>query len=499
MKSPSIRRSLLIRCGIGVGALLCALSLTIYLMVRQSLYQEIDQSITQTAALLANQVELENDEVLFEWQEGLGTNNALILDGLFQFWSDTTGKTSRSPALLSQDLPNFHGENGSPLVRNILLPNGKRGRAVGLRVIPFILPEEMEKMKARGRIIDPKSLPHTLVVAQNLEPLHHTLDQLRYVLLSGSLLTLALGFTLIDHVIRITLRPIDELSRQVRERTEHQLDSALKLPGTLPAEIAGLAGNFDSLLARVASIRQRERDFIRHAAHELRTPIAGLHATTELALSQTRDAPEYAAYLKSCRKTAEELGTLVNRLSALARIGSPSASPVKTEIISPARLIHELLPPFEAVAGKRGITITVEPCDPALRIIGDIALCRIILNNLFDNAACYTPDHGSIRVRCESAGRQAAITVSNHAPDLTESPDRLFEPLFRGESSSNESGGHLGIGLALSLDAANAMGGTLKARKTPDGWIAFTLGLPGAPPAAGPSKPGFPDNETERL
>ena len=481
MKSPSIRRILLMRCGIGVGALLCALSLTIYLMVRQSLYREIDQSITQTAALLANQVEFENDEVIFEWQEGLGTNNSLILDGLFQYWDDTNGKTTRSPALQSLNLPRFQGKNGRPLVQNIHLPDGKRGRAVGLRVIPFILPGEMEKMKTRGRIIDPKSISHTLVVAGNLEPLHRTLNQLRYVLLSGSLLTLALGFTLIDHVIRITLRPIDDLSRQVRERTEHQLDSALELPGALPVELAGLAGNFDSLLARVASIRQRERDFIRHAAHELRTPIAGLHATTELALSQTREAPEYAGFLTSCRKTAEELGALVNRLSALARIGSSSASPAKPEIINLSGLIDELLPPFQAIARKRGIAITVEPCDPELRFIGERALCRIILNNLLDNAACYTPDQGSIRLRCEVTGRQASITVSNPAADLTESPERLFEPLFRGEGSANESGGHLGIGLALSLDAAHAMGGTLKARKTQDGWIEFTFGLPAAP------------------
>lgn len=477
MKSPSIRRSLLIRCGIGVGALLCALSLTTYLIVRQSLYREMDLSITQTAALLANQVELENNEVIFEWQEGLGTNKALILDGLFQYWNDTTGKTTRSPALQSRDLPRFQGENGKPMIQSIRLPDGRRGRAVGLRVTPFILPEEMDRMKSRGRIIYPKSIPHTLVVAGNLEPLHHTLDQLRYVLISGTLLTLGLGFTLIDHVIRITLRPIDELSHQVRERTEHQLDSALELPGALPAELAGLAGNFDSLLARVASIRQRERDFIRHAAHELRTPIAGLQATTELALSQNRDAPEYAAYLTSCGKTATELATLVNRLSALARIGGQSASPVKHEAISLSDIVAELLPPFQTIAANRGITITAEVCDPAPRFIGDRALCRIILNNLLDNAVSYTPDQDRIRIHCENAG----ITFSNPAADLTEPPERLFEPLFRGRGAADKGGGHLGIGLALSLDAANAMDGTLKARKTADGWIEFTLGLPAAP------------------
>ena len=124
MRSPSIRRSLLFRCGVGVGTLLCLLSATIYLLVRHSLYREMDQSITQTAALLANQVELENDRVTFEWQEGLGSNDALILEGLFQFWDERSDLTTRSPALQSNNLPKFQGANGSPLVKTIVLPNG---------------------------------------------------------------------------------------------------------------------------------------------------------------------------------------------------------------------------------------------------------------------------------------------------------------------------------------------------------------------------------------
>ena len=57
MSSPSIRRALLIRGGIGVGMLLCFLFVSVYLLVRHSLFRELDTSITQTAALLANQIE----------------------------------------------------------------------------------------------------------------------------------------------------------------------------------------------------------------------------------------------------------------------------------------------------------------------------------------------------------------------------------------------------------------------------------------------------------
>lgn len=478
MKSPpSIRRSLLIRCGAGVGTLLIILSAAIYLLVRHSLYREMDQSITQTAALLANQVELENGSVTFEWQEGLGSNDALILEGLFQFWDDRTGEATRSPALQSLNLPKFQGSNGRPLVKDIILPNGHRGRAVGLEVHPFILPDEMDKMRQRGNVIDPKSLPHTLVVARDTEPVNRTLDRLRYVLASGALLTLALGFTLIDHVIRISLRPIDELTRQVRERTEHQLDSALTMPGALPSELTGLADNFDSLLARVATTRQRERDFIQHAAHELRTPIAGLRATTELALSKPRDAASYADYLTTCRKTSEELGELVKRLSALARIGRSSGILVNPEVLDPCQLVEECLPPFRSITANRGIEIVLAASDPDLRFIGDRTLIRIILNNLLDNAACYTPDNGEIRIRCGRSGNRVEITVSNPAEELIDDPQRLFEPLFRRANPIDDQGSHLGIGLTLSLDAANAMGGTLQARKTENGWIEFVFSL----------------------
>jgi signal transduction histidine kinase len=485
MNPPSIRRTLLIRCGIGVGALLCILSVTIYLIVRQSLYREIDASINQTAALLANQVELENDEVLFEWQEGLGTNKAIILDGLFQFWNDTTGETTRSPALLSNDLSRFHGGNGSPLIRNIHLPDGKRGRAVGLRVFPFILPEEIEMMHSRGRAIDPQSLPHTLVVAGNLEPLHRTLDQLGYVLLSGSLLTLAVGFTLIDHVIRITLRPIDELSRQVHERTEQQLDSALELPDALPAELAGLAGNFDSLLTRVAAIRLRERDFIRHAAHELRTPIAGLSATTELALSKPRDSAGYREHLASCQKTAMELGELVSRLSALSRVGQ-SAAPAVMKCLDAKVFLMECLERFAPLLEQRGIGLAIGIPDNRLMVRGDATLLRIILNNLLDNALSYARSPSEVRIRAELAAGKVEFRLSNMTKGTIGNPERLFEPLFREDISRSDAGAHLGIGLTLARNAAGSMGTSLVARLPGENWIEFVFSMPTAetPPVA---------------
>ncbi|WP_193215045.1 ATP-binding protein [Luteolibacter marinus] len=480
MSTTSIRRTLLIRCGVGIGVLLFLLSAAIYLLVRGSLYRELDDSIKDTAAILANQVELEDESITYEWQEGIGTNRGLAEDALFQFWNEAHGTTTRSPSLHWRDLPKFAGVDGTPLMRSILLADGHRGRAVGLTVYPFVLPGEMTAMKERGRIIDPATLPHTLVVARDAEPVYHALTNLRLILAAGGLLTLGIGFLLVGRAIRSSLEPIDRLSDEVQARASHQLDEALDLPDDLPAELTGLARSFDVLLSRVAAIRQRERDFIRHAAHELRTPIAGLRATTDLALSQERDAAAYAGHLRSCQQTAIDLGELVKRLSALARIGQPAA-PASMEPVDVLKILASSLERFMPLAEARGLQVADETGSEPLMALGDAALLKIIFNNLLDNAVTYAAPGGCLRLRGHRTEHQVLVSISNPTEDFPDDPERLFEPLFRRESSRHDAESHLGIGLTLSLEAARAMNGELRAGKAEDrGDLEFTLVLAAA-------------------
>lgn len=480
MNTPSIRRSLLIRCGVGIGVLLLLMFSGVYFLVRGSLLRELDGSIRDTAAILANQVELEDEEITYEWQEGIGTNNELIEGAMFQFWNETDGSTTRSQTLGDSNLPKFTGEDGSPRLSKIRLPRGQRGHAVGLVVYPFVLPQEVEAMEERGRVIDPSSLPHTLVVARDAEPVYRTLRYLRLVLISGGLLTLGIGFYLIAKAVRTSLEPIDRLATQVQERSGHQLDEALVLPAKFPAELRGLADNFDLLLSRVAATRQRERDFIRHAAHELRTPIAGLRATTDLALSQKRDAEAYAQHLATCQTTAVELGELVKRLSALARIGQTKI-PASQERIDLVVMISGVLKGFAAAAAKRDLKIVNELGSVSLFAKGDVTLLRIILSNLLDNAVNYATEAGHIRIHGRATEYQVLISIANSTPSFPEDPDRLFEPLFRRDTSRTDAESHLGIGLTLSQEAARAMGGVIRAGRSEGSEdLEFTLVLPGS-------------------
>lgn len=475
MKAPSIRRTLLVRCGLGVGVLLCLLSAAIYLLVERSLYGEIDDSITETAAILSNQVELEDDSITYEWKEGAGTNQVLMEEALFQFWNEHDGSTTGSAALGKRALPKFTGVDGKPLLRNIELSDGRHARAIGLRIYPFVLDAEVAAMNARGRVMDPRTMPQVLVVAREVEAVHRALQRLRWMLAGGCLLTLGLGFLLIELAVRSSLKPIQQLATQVQDRAEHQLDKPLDLPEELPAELHGLAEHFNLLLGRVAAIRQRERDFIRHAAHELRTPIAGLRATTDLALSQPREAPAYAGYLAACQKSAVELGELVKRLSALARI-SQQTQAAAVETVDVAALLHECWAPFQATAEMRGVQAEFEGCGEPVTASADPALMKIVLNNLFDNAVCYATPGSTIRAVVRRQASGVEICVANRTDQAPIDPARLFEPLFRRDPSRHDADLHLGIGLTLSLEAARAMGGSLHGEYR-DGEIAFVLAL----------------------
>jgi signal transduction histidine kinase len=475
MRPVSIRRSLMTRIGFGIGILLVALSIWIYLTLRHGLFNEVDKAITQTAALLSNQVELENGNINFEWKEGIGTNQALHDDALFQFWDETTGVTTGSPGLRDFNLPKFSGEGVNPILKDIDLPKkNHHARAIGIRVYPFNAPEKPASGPTTR--VDPKTRPHILVVAQDTTTTHRLLVRIGRILSLGTILALGIVYLLVSRVIRISLRPIDDLTQQMKNRTENQLDAALVLPINLPTELNGLAENFDSLLSRVASARLREGDFIRHAAHELRTPIAGLRAVTDLALSRPRSSAEYASHLATCQTTAIELSDLVSRLTALSRVGQQTP-PVPLHQIDIIRILNDCLSSFSTVFKQRDLGLSLDFEMESIWAPADETLARIIFNNLLDNASCYTGPGGEIRITARKTEKSVEIIFANTCNIPQNHINRLFEPLFRSDFSRHDAASHLGIGLTLSREAATAMNASLIAHERTDGWIEFIFTL----------------------
>ncbi len=455
------------------------LSISVFLFVRHGLYQEADDSVRETASILANQMEYEHGEIIFEWEEGIGTNGDISDQSLFQYWYVKDGTTTRSPALRGDDLPRFTGPGGKPVIETVSIPGRlAHARALGMTIYPYVLPDEKLRMRADGVTFDPMLHPHTLVVARDLSPALRILAKLASILAIGTVVTLGIGILLVSRAIGVSLAPIGVLTREVRARSGNSLDAAIVLPGNFPSELSPLAEGFNELLFRVATIRDREKDFIRHAAHELRTPIASLSATTELALSKERGSAEYVRFLETCARTSSDLSLLVQRLSALSRIGKPGEAPAITPI-SLGEILEKSLIVFSSRFATGAIDVSTDLPEGDCLTMADPVLTTLVINNLLDNAASYAPPRSGLTIRFSRNGDRDELSFTNSASDLPENLDRLFEPLFRKDKSRTEmSRSHLGIGLTLSREAAQGMRGTLTAYR-PDGRsVRFTLSLP---------------------
>jgi signal transduction histidine kinase len=178
--------------------------------------------------------------------------------------------------------------------------------------------------------------------------------------------------------------------------------------------------------------------------------------------------------LAACQKTAIELGELVKRLSALARVGKET--PAACVPLDAAAVLRECLHAFSARLAKAALTVKWEISERPLPAVADPILLRIVFNNLLDNAVSYAVPATEIRIRAAPAAGRVTVAIANRADPPPENPARLFEPLFRQGEASHPESAHLGICLTLSLESSVAMGGDLQGNVTGDE-VEFVLQL----------------------
>ena len=175
-------------------------------------------------------------------------------------------------------------------------------------------------------------------------------------------------------------------------------------------ELDQLAGTFNGLLDRLATHLDRQRAFVANAAHELRSPLAALRASAEVALGQDRSPEEYRERLADIVEECDGLGVLVNQLLLLAE---GEAGLVRTPKRFPLdRIAARVVAMFEGIAEMRGVSLAAD-LEPVAVWGSDIHL-RQVLSNLVDNALKFTPPGGSVRVRVARRGRPRLRRGAGH-------------------------------------------------------------------------------------
>ncbi|WP_025918150.1 sensor histidine kinase [Herminiimonas sp. CN] len=242
------------------------------------------------------------------------------------------------------------------------------------------------------------------------------------------------------------LRPLAKLQQRIRNRRPDDLSPIDS--GQVPEEISPLVNSLNDLLARLSQSIELQKRFIADAAHQLKTPLAGMRMQSELALRQT-DQGEIHRSLLQLSKSSESATRLVNQLLALAHAENQTPATKPFEPLELSELARNAVQDWVQASFSSRIDLGFEQPGHPIMILGNPLMLRELLNNLIDNALRYTPPHGcvTVRVRSDEANGQAFLEVEDTGPGIP-AIDRshIFERFYRILGSNVEGSG---LGLAI--------------------------------------------------
>ena len=245
------------------------------------------------------------------------------------------------------------------------------------------------------------------------------------------------------------------------------------------SSIAILAAAFVVLLVMRAEQLARERSrFAAAAAHELRTPLAGLQLYGDLMADGLGDPGKMPDYARRMSDEAARLGRVVSNVLGFSQLERGHLT-VDVQIGPLGEFLNELAERARPTLDRLGATLELDVA-PGLRARFDRDALARIIGNLIDNAEKYarTSRDRTIHLSALARGNVVQVCVEDHGPGIPSNAN-LFRPFTRGTSGSDGPAG-LGLGLALSMSLARAMGGELTYKPRDGGGATFVLSLPAA-------------------
>jgi two-component system sensor histidine kinase TctE len=275
-------------------------------------------------------------------------------------------------------------------------------------------------------------------------------------------LVLALGLIgVVWYGVARALSPLEKLRRDIKARSHADLRALDETP--VVEEVRPLVEEINNLLARLAEGAASQQRFIANAAHQLRTPLAGLKTQLELTLADT-DHEARQARLEQCRGATERTARLVNQLLALsaAEHGGQGQRPWGATDL--ADVLHARADDWVRRSIEKKLDFGLELGRAPLA--GDPLLLGELAANLVDNAFSYTPPGSRVTLRCGEYSKGVYVSVTDNGPGIpADARARVMERFFRLPGSQ---GIGSGLGLAIVGEIAGRHGGTVSIEDAQD-------------------------------
>jgi two-component system sensor histidine kinase BaeS len=284
------------------------------------------------------------------------------------------------------------------------------------------------------------------------------------------------------------LGPIDALTQGAQDIARGRSGTRVLVPGS--DELALLGRTFNDMAERLDTSEASRRAWLADVAHELRTPLAAMRAEIEALQDGVRTFDDRTAL--RLHRQVMRLGQLVDDLRSSMR--DPQGEPLTVAPLFPLALLKEAVTLSADRFARSRIRVDTRALDalaasaqPVME--GDARRLHLVFMNLLDNTLAYTDAPGELRIGAlvHSSAATAATEATDRlvlhfddsAPGVSEAElPRLFERLFRGETSRSRATGGSGLGLSICRATVEAHGGTIDASASPQGGLRITVSLP---------------------
>lgn len=250
------------------------------------------------------------------------------------------------------------------------------------------------------------------------------------------------------------LEPLERVRSELLQRSPQDLRPLNDR--NVPVELLPAVAAFNRLLDRLREASEMQQRFLANAAHQLRTPLAGLQMHIELLLRRDL-ASDLRAEVETMHDATTRAGRLARQLLALAKVESASGQSQPLEALDLKMVAEAAAQEWVPRAVERDIDLGFAL--DSVKAVADPLLLRELLNNLVDNALRYTPSGGSVTVRSGEAGGTPFLSVEDTGPGIPEvARSRIFERFYRVEGSPGDGSG---LGLAIVKEVVDKHGAAL--------------------------------------
>ncbi|MFC0401891.1 heavy metal sensor histidine kinase [Paraburkholderia rhizosphaerae] len=288
----------------------------------------------------------------------------------------------------------------------------------------------------------------TIVIARDMSDRWLLLDHYRDRLYGAGFAGMLLAFLMSWMLVHESLRPLRQLAAHAAQVTVDRLHERMKIDNA-PRELAAVIASLNAMLERLAGGFQRMSQYTADLAHDMRTPLANLRGSNEVALARPRSAEDYQAVLESNLEECERLSRMIESVLFLARAEHPQfATHMKT--VDTHEELKRVADYFEGLADDAGVQVHVTG---AGEVRADPELFRRAVSNLLANAIRHTPRGREIRLSAEPGAHAVRVTVANQGSRIDPSAlERVFDRFYRADPARHHApAGPASTGLGLAI------------------------------------------------